>query len=92
MKLSDCLDALLPDQNNNKRVLFKHVGNRDIAFKIDSFSKDNNVWEFSVTWYNVVNSDKVFPIDQDVIQIKTSDLQKWESIDVQAGRILRDNL
>ncbi len=92
MKLSDCLDALLPDQNNTKQVLFKHISNRDIAFKINSFSKEDSVWEFNVTWFNVVNSNNVFSIDQDVIQIKPSDLQKWESINVQAGRILRDNL
>lgn len=92
MKLSDCLNALLPDQSNRKLVLFKHISNTDIAFRVDTISKQTDAWRFGVTWFNVVNSNNVFPLDYDVVQIKNSDLHKWESIDVQAGRILRDNL
>lgn len=94
MKLSDCLDALLPDQNSSNFVLFKHINNRDIAFRIDSpsISKEDEEYQFAITWFNVVNPNNVFPIDYDLVKIKTSDLHKWESINVQAGRILRDNL
>ena len=93
MKLSDCLDALLPDQSGSNFVLFKHISNRDIAFRIDSpsVSKQYGEYQFAVTWFNVVNPTNVYFIDYDLIKIKTSDLHKWESINVQAGRILRDN-
>lgn len=92
MKLSDCLNALLPPSQSNTFTLFKHISNRDIAFKIDSFVKRSDDFQFAITWFNVVNSNNVFQIDYDLIQIKNSDLHKWETVDVQAGRILRNDL
>ena len=92
MKLSDYLDAPLPNQSNNSLVLFKHANNTDIAFQLDTISKQTNTWRLGVTWYNVVNLTNIFQLGYDVIQIKNSDLHKWESINVQAARILRDNL
>jgi len=91
VKLSDCLNALLAHNQNHKLILFKHISNRDIAFKIDSFSKRNESFQFAITWFNVVDSDNVYQIDYDLIQIKNSELHKWRAVDVQAGRILRNN-
>lgn len=91
MKLADLLHALLKTNDKDRVVLFKHINNRDVAFKINLISPNQYGCGFDVTWFNIVNRDAVFKLGEDLIQIKDGDLHKWGAVDVQAGRILRDN-
>jgi hypothetical protein len=92
VKLLDLLNALSKSNNKDRTVLFKHINNRDVAFKINLISPNQHGCGFDVTWFNIVNPDSVFMLGGDLIQIKDGDLHKWGAVDVQAGRILRDNL
>lgn len=91
MKLIDLLHALSKSNDKDRAVLFKHINNTDIAFKINIISPNSNGCGFDVTWFNIVDSNNVFKIGGDLIHIKDSDLHKWGAVDVQAGRVLRNN-
>lgn len=72
-------NILLCENTSINPVLFKHYNNRDVAFKITSFTNDENFYEIKVEWFNVVNAPYVTKIGPDIIKIKIPDLDKWES-------------
>lgn len=96
MKLSDYLNAQLNRETikEDQCNLYKHINNRDVAIQIQHLHlrpyKDDVV--LTVTWYNVVDLNNIYRIGDDLITIKVVDLPLWEIVDVQAGRILGDNL
>lgn len=59
--------------------LYKHNLNTDVAFSvIKQFTKPNGDIKLKVKWFNIVNPDNIFPIDDDKILITKEQIKNWK--------------
>lgn len=66
----------------NKFKLYKHKNNTDVAIRVESEKEDEGIIHLKVCWYNVVNKNNIFLIDNDEIIINEEDVSEWKVLNV----------
>lgn len=61
---------------------YKHTNNTDVVMFVDKSLNKNDSLLLEVRWFNIVNSSNVFLINNDIVEVKKSDLKNWELFDV----------
>ena len=61
-------------------VLYKHKNNTDVAatFRSKTYNENMKAYIVKLTWFNIVNPNNIFKIDNDTVVIDPGDFKNWK--------------